>query len=218
MHEVTVTFLGGSSGHFVANVVANMLYGTKVRVTEVGSAHEFSSGIGSDYYEVLTDPDPQSAQWAEFEERMVRTSKPSPVFMMHCMNLRMLARHCRKLVYITFEDNHLPLFGRRHLYKIPAEQAREKYELWAGADWPPYDDYVANPSLIIDEYEQCMTMPPGRWQWLMPEDKTSLHSIPFSTLHNGQFIQPLASFLGAKYDASYLKVALDEYNLRQSIW
>lgn len=213
MHGVTVSYLTGTGGHFLGNIIHNMLYGTPVHIYDDGSCH--GTYYHNFYYEILLEKDASS--WSAFEQRMQAPS--SPVFMMHCMNLDLLSRYSTKVIYISFAKSELPVIAKRFVTKTIDKLTKDMYSNIAGVDWPDYATFIRDkPDHIMEEVTNFRTHKFDQWEWIYPADSSMLFDVPFSELETGSYLNMLAEFLNvSSFDLTYLMRKTEEYSSKQSV-
>jgi len=217
MHKITVTFNLGSGGHFIGAVISQLLGrpGSEIKISSKGDVHQFCN-FGHYLNKNLIDLDPESVAWQEFEQEFI--NKPSrDLFLMHCMNLQLISRWSRKIVFISFDEDDCTTMCRRFILKMDdVVEQRNMYTNIAGASWPTYNEFISmpvKPTWVVDEIQRFEHAKISAWKWIMPADTSCLFEIPFKQVTTGEWLDNLADFVGAtNWDRDKLQLKIAEYH------
>lgn len=187
---VGIAYAMGTGGHLVGAIVLNMLTRSPIRIMTDGSVHSYNR--------------PHL-----FEHNLEKIG--DDVVLIHSRDLRTCSELYEHTIFVSFTNDDAETIAKRFVAKRPIA---EEYDIYKGADWPNYEDVRGNvPDWIISEIVSIAADTLRNWQWTIPTKP--VFEIPFKQLSSGEYLEPLASYLGLKIDLPYVQSVLKEYEALQ---
>jgi hypothetical protein len=207
MLNLVICFPGGTGGNFIGALCSHLMFNTPMDIDAVGSAHSFTNCIRYLDDHLLDHSIESYSQELTFINKM----KEFNLALAHFRNLAALSKKNKKIIYITFKEENIPILLKRLNSKIDNTVIPKKYALMAGADWPSYEDYLSG--VEIPELKELRNQFINDWYYIMPAVKKNVCEITFDELNNGyEIVDKLVNFLNIKeYNKQEICVILDTY-------
>lgn len=187
---VGIAYAMGTGGHLVGAIVLNMLTRSPIRIMPDGSVHSY-------------------IRPHLFQHNLAKVGED--LVLIHSRDLKSVAELYEHTIYISFEESDVDLIARRFVSK---RSLADEFDIYKGHDWPSFADVKDNvPQWILDEIVAISARTLREWVWTKPNRQ--VFEIRFDQLSSGEYLEPLAAYLGVNVDLDYIRAALNEYDSLQ---
>jgi hypothetical protein len=225
MQNLIICFPSGAGGHFIANLCCFLLHKKINKIDATGSYHNHSNNYISHVDDIpldliSLDLTPYSYQ-QEYNLIQAVPAYPS-IILGHLRNLKLLQELGKKVIFISFLEQHKIEIKRRLHRKISNKSINKiRYEILAGADWPSWEEYVNGAA--VEELDPNGLGITGKndlddWYYIMPVNTKNMFEIKFEDIVSTGygFVDGLAHFLNVtEFDKPKIYAIIDEYRSNQ---
>ena len=181
MQNLIICFPGGAGGHFIANLCCFLLHEKISKIDATGAYHASNNYI-SQVDDISLDLTPHSYQQ---EYNLIQAVPAHPgIILGHLRNLKLLQELGKKVIFISFLEQHkIEIKRRLHRKKSNKSINKITYKVIAGVDWPSWEEYVNGAA--VEELDPNGVGITGKndlddWYYIMPVNTKNMFEIKMS--------------------------------------
>jgi ribose 5-phosphate isomerase RpiB len=209
LNNLIICFPGGSGGHLIANICANILYSTPISILKNGSVHSFRCSKYLDNIKLDCSTESFLQELAD-----IQRLPDFDLAIAHYRNIMSLREKNKKIIYISIDESDIGNISNRLQLKMSDLINQETYNTLKGSDWPEYGSKV--DSNVPDDLNELRLRFFKNWYYIVPVNKTNILEIPFKNLTHQHTIDSIAKFLNiSTFNKQYITDKLHEYQESQ---